>query len=42
MDQVTRNKNMYDADLSKHDCGYWSVCDDKACPFLKRCNRNLK
>lgn len=32
MDQITRNKNMYDVDLSKHDCGYWSVCDDRACP----------
>lgn len=26
------NRKQYYKDLYKHDCGYWSVCDDRACP----------
>lgn len=25
------NRRQYERDLEKHDCGYWSVCDDCAC-----------
>lgn len=26
------NKKSYERNLREHDCGYWGVCDDKACP----------
>jgi len=26
-----RNKEQYEKDVIKHDCGYWSVCDDHGC-----------
>ncbi len=27
-----RNRERYNEDLRKHECGYWSVCFDKGCP----------
>ena len=26
------HREQYNKDLMQHDCGYWSVCDDRACP----------
>ena len=25
------NRRQYDKDMTIHDCGYWSVCEDHAC-----------
>lgn len=26
------HREQYNKDIREHDCGYWSVCDDRACP----------
>lgn len=26
------HREQYNKDMREHDCGYWSVCDDRACP----------
>ena len=26
------HREQYNKDLREHDCGYWTVCDDRACP----------
>ncbi|RDU22878.1 hypothetical protein [Anaerosacchariphilus polymeriproducens] len=26
------NKRAYEKNVKLHDCGYWGVCDDHACP----------
>lgn len=26
------HREQYNKDLRQHNCGYWSVCDDRACP----------
>lgn len=28
------HRERYNKDLREHDCGYWTVCDDRACPCV--------
>lgn len=34
------HREQYNKDMREHDCGYWSVCDDRACPCAIEDNVN--